>query len=144
MSTNNTSNVASSRKGDTGAEGLKDVREEEISFQVFQRLSRIENVLASLDARLDERLSAIESRVGTGGGRRAGKVVETKPNVRNMLMAMMQKGWVSETEMISKTGEVGTPWQAIGVRSFITKMRTLGIAVETEHRDGVPYYRIAK
>jgi hypothetical protein len=123
---------------------LKDVGEEAISFQVFQRLSRIENVLASLDARVDERLSAIEARLNGAAGRKSTKVVETKPNVRNMLMAMMQKGWVSETEMISKTGEVGTPWQTIGVRSFVTKMRTLGIAVETEQRDGVPYYRIAK
>jgi hypothetical protein len=30
------------------------------------------------------------------------------------------------------------------VRSFVTKLRGLELSVETEERDGVPHYRIAK
>jgi hypothetical protein len=65
--------------------------------------------------------------------------VADKPNIRNMLIGQLQKGWISEQEAIERTG-----WQTIGVRSFVTKLRGLGLSVETEERDGVPHYRIAR
>jgi len=105
--------------------GLTDVRDEQINFQLLQGLARIEN-----------RLVAVENRLA--GGRPARQVAE-KSNVRNQLIALLQKGWLSEVEAIERTG-----WQTIGVRSFVTKLRTLGLVVETEERDGVPHYRIAK
>jgi hypothetical protein len=105
---------------------LKDVRDEQISFQLLQGLARVE-----------QRLAAIESRLA--GGSSATRKVAEKPNLRNMLTALLLKGWVSEPEVIEKTG-----WQTIGVRSFVTKLRGLGLSVETEERDGVPHYRIAK
>lgn len=114
---------------------LKDVGEEAISFQVLQRLARIENRLSSMESRIDERLATLEAR-GAGGTR---KVVTEKPNIRNTLISMFQKGWTSETEAMEKTG-----WQTIGVRSLITKLRTNGFSVEVEERDGVPYYRMPK
>ena len=104
---------------------LTDVMNEGIAFQLLQGLARIE-----------QRLAAIESRLS--GGSVVRKTAE-KPNIRNMLIAHLQKGWLSEAEAIEKTG-----WQTIGVRSFITKLKTLGLSVETEERDGVPHYRIAK
>jgi hypothetical protein len=104
---------------------LTDVLEEGIAFQVLQGLARIENRLASIEHRLE-------------GGRPRGAAAE-KPNLRNQLISLLQKGWLSEDEAMQKTG-----WQTIGVRSFITKLRTLGLVVETEDRNGVPHYRIAK
>lgn len=104
---------------------LTDVLEEGIAFQLLQGLARIERQLAG-----------IENRLAGGGSRR---VVAEKPNIRNQLIAQLNKGWLSEVEAIEKTG-----WQTIGVRSFITKLKTLGLSVETEERDGVPHYRIAK
>ena len=104
---------------------LKDVRDEQLSFQLLQGLGRIE-----------QRLAAIESRLGGGGVVRK---VADKPNIRNMLIGQLQKGWMSEQEAIERTG-----WQTIGVRSFVTKLRGLGLSVETEERDGVPHYRIAR
>ena len=109
-----------------GEAPLTDVLKEGLAFQLFQGLARIEG-----------RLDRIESRLA-GGTSTVRKVAE-KPNIRNMLIAHLQKGWLSETEAIEKTG-----WQTIGVRSFVTKLRSLGLSVETEERDGVPYYRIAK
>ena len=88
-------------------------------------------------ARIEQRLSAIESRLA-GGGAVVRKVAD-KPNIRNMLIGQLQKGWISEQEAIERTG-----WQTIGVRSFVTKLRGLGLSVETEERDGVPHYRIAR
>ena len=87
-------------------------------------------------ARIEQRLSAIESRLS--GGSVVRKVAD-KPNIRNMLIGQLQKGWMSEQEAIERTG-----WQTIGVRSFVTKLRGLGLSVETEERDGVPHYRIAR
>src|SRR5258708_39261996 len=86
---------------------LPDVREQQIDFQVLQGLARIES-----------RLDVIEGRLA-GGGSRAVRV--EKPNIRNMLLAMLMKGWVSETEAMEKTG-----WTTIGVRSLVTKLRTNG------------------
>jgi hypothetical protein len=106
---------------------LTDVLEQGIAFQLLQGMARIESRLERLEHSLSAR---------SGGVVR--KVVE-KPNIRNMLTAQLVKGWVSEAEVIEKTG-----WQTIGVRSFITKLRTLGLSVETEERDGVPHYRVAK
>ena len=133
MSNNEQINMASNTKGDnraaTGGGGreapLTDVRQEGIDFQLLQGLARIE-----------QRLAAIESRLSGGS---AVRKVSEKPNIRNMLIGQLQKGWISEHEAIEKTG-----WQTIGVRSFVTKLRGLGLSVETEERDGVPHYRIAK
>jgi hypothetical protein len=104
---------------------LTDVLEEGIAFQLLQGLARIEH-----------KLDRIEGRLAGGGSVRR---VAEKPNIRNLLIAQLQRGWMSEVEAIEKTG-----WQTIGVRSFVTKLKTLGLSVETEERDGVPYYRIAK
>jgi hypothetical protein len=87
--------------------------------------------------RVESKLDRIESRLAGGSG--VTRKVADKPNLRNMLTALLLKGWVSEPEVIEKTG-----WQTIGVRSFVTKLRGLGLSVETEERDGVPHYRIAK
>lgn len=87
-------------------------------------------------ARIEQRLAAIESRLSGGS---AVRKVADKPNIRNMLIGQLQKGWMSEQEAIERTG-----WQTIGVRSFVTKLRGLGLSVETEERDGVPHYRIAR
>ena len=87
--------------------------------------------------RLESKLDRVEARLAGGGG--VVRKVADKPNLRNMLTALLLKGWVSEPEVIEKTG-----WQTIGVRSFVTKLRGLGLSVETEERDGVPHYRIAK
>lgn len=103
---------------------LTDVMEEGIAFQLLQGMNRIEAGLARIENRL------------AGGTMR---VKAEKPNIRNVLMSRLNKGWLSEAEAIEETG-----WQTIGVRSFITKLRTLGLVVETEERDGVPHYRIAK
>jgi hypothetical protein len=125
MSTKEPINRSSERETSPPA-GLTDVLEESISFQLLQGLARIEN-----------RLQAIESRLEGGRGSTTRRI--EKPNIRNILIAQLQKGWLSEVEALEKTG-----WQTIGVRSFVTKLRTLGLAVETEERDGVPFYRIAK
>ena len=114
---------------------LTDVMSEGIAFQLLQGLGRIESRLASIESRLQ---SAPQGSTRTA-------VRAEKPNLRNQLTALLMKGWVSETEVIEFTGRMGqTPWQTIGVRSFVTKLRTLGLSVETEERDGVPHYRIAK
>ena len=107
----------------TEASELPDVRHEQIEFQLLQGIARIES-----------RLDAIEGRL-TGSGRKGGE----KPKLRNEIISMLQKGWLSEEEAMVKTG-----WQTVGVRSFVTKLRTLGLVVETEDRNGVPHYRIAK
>ena len=120
-------------KNERGEAPLTDVMTEGTAFQILQNLMRIDN-----------RLASIESRLAGGGQGTARRVVSEKPNLRNQLTALLMKGWVSETEVIEFTGRTGQPWQTIGVRSFITKLRTLGLSVETEERDGVPYYRIAK
>lgn len=117
---------------------LPDVQQEQIDFQVLQRLARIENALTSMDSRVGERLDTIEGHLAGKRGSTVRKVIE-KPNIRNMLMGLVQKGWLSEAEAIDKTG-----WQTIGVRFFVTKLRSLGLSVETEERDGMPHYRIAK
>jgi hypothetical protein len=105
---------------------LTEVMNEGIAFQILQGLARLESRLERLENRLSSR---------SDGVRR----VADKPNIRNLLIAQLQKGWMSEVEAIEKTG-----WQTIGVRSFVTKLKTLGLSVESEERDGVPYYRIAK
>ena len=87
--------------------------------------------------RIEQRLSTLEGRLLSGGT--AVRKVADKPNIRNMLIGQLQKGWMSEQEAIERTG-----WQTIGVRSFVTKLRGLGLSVETEERDGVPHYRIAR
>lgn len=121
-----TKDQTSRGSGGEATEELPDVRQEQIEFQVLQGLRRIES-------RLDE----IEGRLAGVKGTRAVRV--EKPNLRNWLNAQLTKGWISETDILEKTG-----WQTIGVRSFITKARTLGLSVETEERDGVPYYRFAR
>ena len=113
-----------SEKDSRGAP-LTDVLEEGISFQILQGLRRIESRLETIEGRL------------AGGSTRA--VRAEKPNIRNLLIGQLHKGWMSEVEAIEKTG-----WQTIGVRSFISKLKTLGLSVEMEERDGVRYYRIAK
>ena len=129
---------------------LKDVMDETVSGQVLQRLERIERTLSSMEERFGGRLGALESRLDgiearlTGRGGAAKKVTVEKVPLRNVLIGMMQKGWVSETDLIAKTKEFGTAWQTIGVRSLVTKLGGLGIAVETDTREGVPHYRIAK
>ena len=143
-----TDNVSSGRKegrkeGKFDLPKLTDVMDETVSAQVLMRLERIERALSSMENRFGGRLDEIEARLHGRGGA-AKKVVVEKVPVRNVIMGMMQKGWVSEADIISKTGELGTAWQTIGVRSLVTKLRGLGIAVEAEERDGVPYYRIAK
>lgn len=105
---------------------LTEVMNEGIAFQILQGLARVESRLERIENRLSSR----------GDGVRR---VSEKPNIRNLLIAQLQKGWMSEVEAIEKTG-----WQTIGVRSFVTKLKTLGLSVESEERDGVPYYRIAK
>jgi hypothetical protein len=103
------------------------MNDRQLVHELLQGLSRVEN-----------KLDRIESRLSTGGAGVVRKVAD-KPNLRNMLTALLLKGWVSEPEVIERTG-----WQTIGVRSFVTKLRGLGLSVETEERDGVPHYRIAK
>jgi hypothetical protein len=132
MSTDNLSSIASGGK-EEASEERPDAEKEQIAFQVLdQRLARIENRLASMESRFDERLAAILAHLAGGGGR---KVVAEKPNIRNALMAMLMNGWVSETDALEKTG-----WQTIGL--LITKLRSQGLSVDIEQRDGVPYYRI--
>jgi hypothetical protein len=125
MSNREQINLASAGEKGSREAPLTDVLEEGIAFQLLQGLARIE-----------QRLAAIEGRLGGGGVVRK---VADKPNIRNMLIGQLQKGWISEQEAIERTG-----WQTIGVRSFVTKLRGLGLSVETEERDGVPHYRIAK
>lgn len=126
MNTNEQAKSAGSDRGRT--EDLKDGRKEQIDFQILQALSRIESQIAS-----------IEGRLSSGGGRGPVRRVSEKPNPRNLLLGLMMKGWLSETEALEKTG-----WTTIGVRSLITKLRTNGVSIDTEERDGVPFYRIAK
>lgn len=123
------------------AEILKDVMDEKL----IQRIDRIETALISLETQLSarlernsERLDGIEAKIATPRGGVVRKITE-KPNVRNALLGMMTKGWVSEPEALQKTG-----WQTIGVRSLITKLRTNGFSIEEEERDGVKYFRISK
>lgn len=123
MSTPDHINIAREKGG--SREALTDVMEEGIAFQILQRLGRIESQLGAIDNRL------------SGGGPR--KVVAEKSHIRNQLIALLQKGWLSEVEAIERTG-----WQTIGVRSFVTKLRTLGLVVEEEERDGVKHFKIAK
>jgi hypothetical protein len=130
MSNNDQINLATKRPEPP----LTDVMSEGIAFQLLQGMTRIENHLASIERRLQTGERGITTR----------RVVAEKPNLRNQLTALLMKGWVSETEVIEFTGRMGQPWQTIGVRSFITKLRTLGLSVEAEERDGVPHYRIAK
>jgi hypothetical protein len=113
------------------------VEDELITAQILQRLARIENFLVSLDSRFGEKLDTIDARLAAG--RTARKVTAEKPNIRNWLNAQLTKGWISEAEIIEKTG-----WQTIGVRSYITKSRSLGLSVEEDVREGVPHYRFAR
>lgn len=137
MSDNNQINLRSGHPGEGGGKPprnergeapLTDVMQEGIAFQLLQGLGRIERQLAS-----------IEGRLAGGGQGTARRVVSEKPNLRNMLMGLMHKGWLSEAEAIERTG-----WQTIGVRSFVTKLRSLGLSVEEEDRDGTRFYRIMK
>lgn len=107
----------------------------EVLKDALSVVTAIHQILKGLAA-IEQRLSAIESRLS--GGSVVRKVAD-KPNIRNMLIGQLQKGWISEQEAIERTG-----WQTIGVRSFVTKLRGLGLSVETEERDGVPHYRIAR
>lgn len=107
----------------------------EVLKDALSVVTAIHQILKGLAA-IEQRLSAIESRLS--GGSVVRKVAD-KPNIRNMLIGQLQKGWMSEQEAIERTG-----WQTIGVRSFVTKLRGLGLSVETEERDGVPHYRIAR
>jgi hypothetical protein len=135
MSNENQINLAQSRDKRPSEPPLTDVMAEGIAFQLLQGLMRIENRLASIESRLQSGERGVPTR----------RILAEKPNLRNQLTALLMKGWVSETEVIEFTGRMGqTPWQTIGVRSFVTKLRNLGLSVETEERDGVPHYRIAK
>jgi len=107
----------------------------EVLKDALNGVTSIHQILQGV-ARIEQRLSAIESRLS--GGSVVRKVTD-KPNPRNILISMLVKGWVTEDEAMEKTG-----WQTVGVRSLLTKMKTQGYSVETEQQGDVVRYRLAR